>query len=101
MDKLGDVLTRLEEKIQARSEPETGLTKPKAVPGRHQPSLLPDRHPIFAVAKIIGVPIDASVVKACEKIRLFAIGGQADVAFEHLVKPRGRSARGAHCDEIG
>lgn len=55
MDKLGDVLTRLEEKIQARSEPEAGLTKPKAVPGRHQPSLLPDRHPIrdFFIADVL------------------------------------------------
>jgi plasmid replication initiation protein len=55
MDKLGDVLTRLGEKVQARSESEAGLTKPKAVPGRHQPSLLPDRHPIrdFFIADVL------------------------------------------------
>jgi hypothetical protein len=31
MEKLDDVLTRLGEKIQARSEQEAGLTKPKIV----------------------------------------------------------------------
>ena len=55
MDKLGDVLTRLGEKIQTRSEQEAGLTKPQAVPGTRQPRLLPDRHPIrdFFIADIL------------------------------------------------
>lgn len=45
MEKLDDVLTRLGEKIQARSEQEAGLTKPKIVSGAHRPSaLLTSKH---------------------------------------------------------
>jgi hypothetical protein len=45
MEKLDDVLTRLREKIQAHSEQEAGLTKPKIVSGAHRPSLLPSGIP--------------------------------------------------------
>jgi hypothetical protein len=55
MEKLDDVLMRLGEKVQARSEQEAGLTKPKIVSDAHRSSLLPERHPIrdFFIAEVL------------------------------------------------
>jgi hypothetical protein len=55
MEKLDDVLMRLGENVQARSEQEAGLTKPKIVSDAHRPSLLPERHSIrdFFIAEVL------------------------------------------------
>jgi plasmid replication initiation protein len=54
MEKLGDVVTRLGEKIQGQAEQETVSAKPKAMPSA-RPNLLPDRHPVrdFFIADIL------------------------------------------------
>jgi hypothetical protein len=53
------------------------------------------------VPEIVGIPIEAAIVKAGEKIGFLAIGRQEDVALQHLVQPGGRGARRPDRNKVG